>query len=379
MPITPHNLRMENGDKTYTWQLPDWPHFWFDAASLAAVLARVHQAQGRLLGRMENLGFRLRNEATLQAATDDVVKSSEIEGEHLNRETVRSSVARRLGIDLKVTAKADRHIEGIVEMMLDATRRFAKPLTPERLFGWYAALFPTGYSGFSKIQTGGWRDDAAGPMQVVSGPMGREKVHYQAPPAERLEKEMRTFLRWFDAQQDLDLVIKAGLAHIWFVTIHPFDDGNGKIARCVCDMALARSEQSSQRFYSLSAQIQQELKDYYELLERTQKGGLDVTEWLDWFLGCVERALENSELSAIIAKAEFWHRWAGTPLNERQIKIINRLLDGFEGKLTSSKWASITKCSPDVALRDANDLIARGLLKRSEAGGRSTNYDLQRE
>ena len=263
-------------------------------------------------------------------------------------------------------------------MVLDATSGFSNPLTRKRLFGWHAALFPTGYSGLAKIRIGAWRNDAAGPMQVVSGPINRQKVHYQAPPAARLEAEMDKFLRWFNSAQDIDPVIKAGLAHLWFVTIHPFDDGNGRIARAIGDMSLARSEKSPQRFYSLSAQIQRERKAYYDLLEQTQKGSLDVTDWLAWFLACMGRAIEGAEntLGIVIAKSRFWERRAGISLNERQIKLINRLLDGFEGKLTSTKWAAIAKCSPDSALRDINDLIERGVMKKAEAGGRSTSYEL---
>lgn len=281
-------------------------------------------------------------------------------------------------IEQGALAPADRHVDGVVEMMLDATGGFANPLTRERLFGWHAALFPTGYDGLTQIRIGAWRDDAAGPMQVVSGPVGRQKIHYEAPPAARLEAEMKGFLSWFNSEQNIDPVLKAGLAHLWFVTIHPFDDGNGRIARAIGDMSLARSEKSAQRFYSLSAQIQRERKEYYDLLEQTQKGVLDATEWLTWFLACLGRAIDGADsiLGRVIAKARFWERCAGLSLNERQIKLINRLLDEFEGKLTSSKWAAIAKCSPDSALRDINDLIERGVLKKAEAGGRSTSYEL---
>lgn len=363
----------------YIWQESDWPHWRFDLPTLMQPLAAVHQTQGRLLGRMERLGFALRDQATLQVLTEDVLKTSEIEGEHLNPQSVRSSLARRLGVDIGALTPVDRHVEGMVEMVLDATGRYDEALTQERLFAWHAALFPTGYSGLARLRIGEWRDDATGPMQVVSGPIGRQKVHYEAPPAEWLEAEMHNFLRWFEASQDIDPILKAGLAHLWFVTIHPFDDGNGRIARAVGDMALARSERSAQRFYSLSSQIQRERKDYYDLLERTQKGTLDVTAWLSWFLGCLQRSIDGAEsvLSAVIIKADFWQRWAGTPLNARQIKLINRLLDGFDGKLTSSKWAAIAKCSADTALRDINELVTRGLLKKSESGGRSTSYEIE--
>lgn len=362
----------------FIWEQPDWPNWRFDANALSTALASVRHSQGRLLGRMEGLGFALRDQATLQVLTEDVLKTSEIEGQQLNPDAVRSSIARRLGVDIGALAPSDRHVDGVVEMVLDATSGFADPLTRERLFGWHAALFPTGYSGMAQIRTGAWRDDESGPMQVVSGPIGRQKVHYEAPPAVRLEAEMEEFLRWFNGEQGIDPVLKAGLAHLWFVTIHPFDDGNGRIARAIGDMSLARSERSSQRFYSLSAQIQRERKEYYDLLEQTQKGTLDVTEWLAWFLACMERAIEGAEntLRDVIGKARFWERCAGMPLNERQIKLINRLLDGFEGKLTSSKWAAIAKCSPDSALRDINDLIERGVLKKSVSGGRSSSYEL---
>jgi len=362
----------------FIWEQSDWPQWRFDASLLSAALASVRHSQGRLLGRMDGLGFALRDQATLQVLTEDVLKTSEIEGQQLNPDAVRSSIARRLGVDIGALAPSDRHVDGVVEMVLDATKGFANPLTRERLFGWHAALFPTGYSGLAQIRIGAWRDDAAGPMQVVSGPIGRQKIHYEAPPAARLEAEMGAFLHWFNSEQGIDPVLKAGLAHLWFVTIHPFDDGNGRIARAIGDMVLARSEQSAQRFYSLSAQIQRERKEYYDLLEQTQKGELDVTEWLAWFLVCMGRAIDGAEntLGNVINKARFWERCAGMSLNERQIKMINRLLDGFEGKLTSSKWAVITKCSPDSALRDINYLIEHGVLKKAEAGGRSSSYEL---
>ena len=367
---------MNSGNYTYLWQQPDWPHWRYDIQHLTAVLAQVHHAQGYLHGRMCDLGLGVNELTTLQVLTMDVIKTSEIEGELLNPNTVRSAIARRLGIDVGALAPADRHVDGIVDMILDATGHFDQPLTSERLFGWHAALFPTGYSGLSKIRTGGWRKDSSGPMQVVSGPIGKQKVHFQAPPAPQLEAEMVIFLDWFNKAQTIDPVIKAGLAHLWFVSIHPFDDGNGRIARAIGDLALARGEQSPQRSYSLSAQIQHERKDYYDKLERTQIGALDVTDWLEWFLGCLLRAIESAEVtrSAVLAKARFWQRWAGTPFNNRQIKLLNRLLDGFHGKLTSSKWAVIAKCSPDTALRDITDLLARGVLTKSDAGGRSTSY-----
>lgn len=362
----------------FIWEQSDWPHWRYDASALSTALAGVRHSQGRMLGRMEGLGFALRDQANLLMLTEDVLKTSEIEGQQLNPDAVRSSIARRLGVDIGALVPADRNVDGVVEMVLDATGGFADPLTRERLFGWHAALFPTGYSGLAKIRIGNWRNDADGPMQVVSGPVGRQQVHYEAPPAARLEAEMKSFLGWFNREQDIDPVIKAGLAHLWFVTIHPFDDGNGRIARAIGDMGLARSEKSAQRFYSLSAQIQRERREYYDLLEHTQKGELDVTQWLAWFLACLGRAIGGAEntLGMVIAKARFWERCAGTSFNERQVKLINRLLDGFEGKLTSTKWAAIAKCSPDSALRDINDLIGRGVLKKTEAGGRSTSYEL---
>ena len=362
----------------YIWQQPDWAKWEYDSHRLAPALAKVHLAQGHLLGRMHDIGMGLRDEATLRVLTEDVIKTSEIEGEHLNPETVRSSVARRLGVDVGALAPADRHVDGVVDMVLDATARFNSPLTEDRLFGWHAALFPTGYSGMNRIITGAWRDDSSGPMQVLSGPMGRETVHYEAPPAHQIPYNIFDFLNWFNRSDNGDALIKAGLAHLWFVTLHPFDDGNGRIARAVGDMALAQVNQSTQRFYSLSAQIQRERKDYYDQLERTQKGSLDVTLWLEWFLGCLLRAMQGAELtlSAVLTKANFWRYWANTPMNERQIKLLNRLLDGFEGKLTTSKWAKIAKCSPDTALRDITALLSHGVLLKSTSGGRSTSYEL---
>lgn len=369
---------MNSGDKKYIWQQEAWPQWSYDLPGLTLLLAQVHQARGHLLGRMHDLGMDLRDQATLRVLTEDVLKTSEIEGEKLNPDSVRSSIARRLGVDIGALAPADRHVEGVVDMVLDATQNHDQPLTAERLFGWHAAMFPTGYSGLTKIRVGNWRDDASGPMQVVSGPIHRQKVHYEAPPAARLEAEMSAFLQWFNSNMQDDPAIKAGLAHLWFVTIHPFEDGNGRIARAVGDMALARAESSAQRYYSLSAQIQRERKDYYDWLEKTQKGSLDVTNWLAWFLGCLLRAIDGAQesLSNVLTKASFWKRWAGTPMNDRQIKLLNKLLDGFDGKLTSSKWAAIGKCSQDTALRDITDLLERGVLKKSDASGRSTSYEL---
>ncbi len=355
-----------------------WPALHWDSGRISQQLAEVRHLQGRLIGRMEALGFQLRAEAVLDTLTEDVLKSSEIEGERLDRDQVRSSIARRLGIDIAGVTTADRNVEGVVEMMLDATQRYDEPLTAQRLFDWHAALFPTGRSGMSKINVGAWRDDKKGPMQVVSGPIGKERVHYEAPVAARLRGEMKKFLDWFEKDASTDLVLKAGLAHLWFVTIHPFDDGNGRIARAIADMVLARSERSPQRFYSMSAQIQQERKSYYEILEATQKGDIDVTRWLEWFLVCLGRAFDRAEtiLAAVLIKARFWDRFAATEFNERQRSMINRLLNDFEGKLTSSKWAKIEKCSQDTALRDIEDLLRKHVLTKDSAGGRSTSYSL---
>ncbi len=363
---------------TYIWQHPAWPHWRYDLTRLATPLAQVRHAQGRLLGRAESLGFKLRDEAWLETLTQDVVKTSEIENEFMDRDQVRSSIARRLGLDIGAMAPMDRHVEGVVELMLDATRHYASPLTAARLCSWQGTLFPTGRSGLVAIRVADWRDDATGPMQVVSGPIGREKVHYTAPPAERLASEVDRFLSWFEHPGDLDPVLQAGLAHLWLVTLHPFDDGNGRIVRAVADLALARSEGTPQRFYSLSAQIQQDRKDYYAILERTQQGDLEVTEWLLWFLACLGRALARAEnsLAAVLGKARFWERYASTPMNARQIKVLNRLLDGFEGKLTTSKWATLARCSQDTAYRDILALIAWGALRQGEGAGRSTHYAL---
>jgi Fic family protein len=369
---------MNSGYYKYIWQASDWPNWRFDLAPLAAPMAEVSRAQGLLMGRLADVGMTLRDQASLAALTDDVVKTSEIEGERLNVESVRSSIARRLGVDIGALAPVDRYVEGVVEMVLDATANCDAPVTRERLFGWHAALFPTGYSGLAKIGVGGWRDDAGGPMQVVSGPVGRRRVHFEAPPSDHLGVETRRFFRWVNGTSNEPPLVKAGLGHLWFITLHPFDDGNGRIARAIGDLLLARADGSSQRFYSLSAQIQRERKAYYDILERTQRGSLDVTEWLVWFLDTLHCAVDQAQhaLDAVLMKARFWQHWATTPLNERQVKLLNRLLDGFEGKLTTSKWAAIAKCSPDTALRDITDLVTRGALRKSGAGGRSTSYEL---
>lgn len=363
---------------TYIHEREDWPKFRWQDQALAASLAEVRHRQGRLIGRMEALGFKLREEAVLRTLTEDVIKSSEIEGEELDVDQVRSSIARRLGMDVAGLVPAERDVEGVVEMMLDATQRYDQPLTQDRLFGWHAALFPTGRSGMNKIIVGDWRDDSSGPMQVVSGPIGREKVHYEAPTADRVGQEMTAFIEWLDAKHEIDPVIIAAIAHLWFVTIHPFEDGNGRIARAIADLALARSEQSAQRFYSMSSQIRAERNRYYDLLEATQKGDLDITPWLQWFLECLDRAFDKADdtLSAVMDKARYWDAIKDQPLNERQQRVLNRLLDGFEGKLTSSKWAKLTKSSQDTASRDIDDLIRKGILVRGAAGGRSTSYEL---
>jgi Fic family protein len=363
----------------YIHELRAWPTFTWDDEKLILSLSEVRHKQGRLLGKLEGLGFQLREEATLETLTQDVIKSSEIEGESLPIDQVRSSIARRLGIEIAGEVTVSRNVEGVVEMMLDATQQYGQPLTEERLFGWHAALFPTGRSGMHKISVGAWRDDAKGPMQVVSGAMGKERVHYQAPQASRLQSEMEKFLNWFNTPSVTDPVLKAAVAHLWFVTIHPFDDGNGRIARAIADMQLARADGSRQRFYSMSAQIQRERNQYYDILESTQKGDLDITTWLLWFLDCLNRAIASSEqnLSGVIRKAKFWEAQQVAILNERQRRMLNKLMDGFEGKLTTSKWAKIAKCSPDTALRDIQDLVEKGILEKEEGGGRSTSYRIK--
>jgi len=367
----------------YIHQRPGWPHFKWDRDALSGRLAALRHEQGRLLGRMEGLGFALRQEAVLGTLTEDVLKSSEIEGERLDAEMVRSSIARRLGMPIAGLRAADRNVDGVVEMMLDATRNYGQALTRKRLFGWHTLLFPLGYNGMRRIATGRWRSDSNGPMQVVSGPIGRERVHFEAPGAERLPDEMKLFLDWFNAPQadhteDADWVVRAALAHLWFVTVHPFDDGNGRMARAIADMALARSEGSVQRCYSMSAQIRVDRSAYYATLERTQKGTLDVTGWMDWFLGCMGRAIKSSQttLARVMAKARLWETLADESINSRQRLMLNLLLNGFEGKLTSSKWAKLAKCSQDTAARDIQTLIDLHVLARSADGGRSTSYEL---
>ena len=362
----------------YIYQNENWTDFSWEDKRISVLLAQVRNMQGRLLGKMNALGFAFQAEATLEIITLDILKSSEIEGEKLNRVQVRSSIARRLGIDTAGLVISARNIDGIVEMMLDATQRYELSLTEERMFGWHAALFPTGYSGSHKIDVAGYRKNE---MQVVSGAMGREKIHYEAVTAEKVQSEMDKFLQWLNAENDeTDSVIKAAIAHLWFVTIHPFDDGNGRMARAISDMLLARSDESKQRFYSMSAQILKERKKYYDTLEKTQHNtNSDITGWLDWFLNCFKNALLASEkiLQSVLYKADFWNKNAKITLNGRQIKILNKLLDGdFRGKLQSSKWAKICKCSQDTAIRDIKDLIEKGIFQQEQPGGRSTNYEL---
>lgn len=366
--------------RIYIYEQSDWPRFEWDDGKLLPLLTKARNLQGRVVGKMGALGFDLINQANLEILTLDVLKSTEIEGEILNPEQVRSSIARRLGLEISGLVHSDRNVDGVVDMMLDATRNFNKPLSKDRLFAWHNALFPTGYSGMYKVQVGCWRDDSTGPMQVVSGPMGKEKVHFQAPDAQVIEKEMKLFLQWVNSQPKTDLVIKAALAHLWFVTLHPFEDGNGRIARAITDMILAQSDGQSYRFYSMSTQIRNERKEYYNILEQTQKGKLEITDWLHWFLNCMLNALEASDslLSHVIFKHDFWAKNTSLLANDRQKKVLNKLLDGFEGKLTTTKWARITKCSQDTALRDIQDLIDKQILYKLPSGGRSTSYDLLR-
>ncbi len=363
---------------TYIHELPDWPNFTWETSALARPLAAVRHRQGRLLGRMEALGLVLRTEASLATLTADVVTSSAIENEALDGAEVRSSIARRLGIALNNPVRPGRDVEGIVEMMLDATQRHAEPLSADRLFAWHAALFPTGLSGLKRITTGRWRPEQAGPMQVVSGPIGRERIHFVAPAAQRIEGEMRWFLDWFNRPEDLDPILKAAVAHLWFLTIHPFEDGNGRIARAIADMALARADGTSERFYSMSAQIQTERANYYAEIEAQQRGTLDVTAWLTWFLACLDRALDRAEqaLETVTYKAKLWEAAGRVPLNVRQRKVLERLLSDFQGPLTNAKYIRIAKTSADTALRDIHEMIAWKLLVQNPGGGRSTSYRL---
>lgn len=365
--------------RMYIYQDSEWPKFIWNTNKIQSLLLAVSHRQGRLLGSMENLGFKLQSEAVLDTMTLEILKSNEIEGEYLDRTEVRSSIARRLVIDIAGLIPSNRNVDGVVEVMLDATQHFQESLTRERLFSWQAALFPYGRSGMQEIVIGRWRENTIDdPMQVVSGPLGKEKVHFKAPDSALIDKEMKVFLTWFNEKTDLNALLKAGIAHLWFVTIHPFDDGNGRLARTITDMQLARADGISQRFYSLSAQIRKERKQYYNILEKTQKGSIDITGWLVWFLECLNRALEVSEisLSKILYKARYWEQIKDIDINDRQRKMINKLLDDFDGKLTSSKWAKICKCSQDTAGRDIQNLVLNGILSKSFSGGRSTNYTL---
>ncbi len=357
---------------------PGWPRLTWDAEALAEPLAGVRHKQGKLLGRMEALGFELRTEASLVTLTAEVVHSSAIEGETLNPEEVRSSIARKLGLDVAGLPEPGRDVDGVVEMMLDATRNFDRPLTAERLFGWHAALFPTGRSGMTRITVGAWRTDETGPMQVVSGPIGKERVHFQAPAAGRLDTEMGRFLEWFGSRPGIDPVLKAGVAHLWFVTIHPFDDGNGRIGRAIADLALAQADGVRDRFYSMSSGLESQRRDYYLQLESAQRASLDITAWLAWFLGSLDRTLDDAgrSLASVLAKARLWQRINLRPVNERQRKVVNRMLDDFKGHLTTSKYAKVAKCSSDTALRDVRELLSRGILVQNPGGGRSTSYRL---
>ncbi|MGW5387400.1 Fic family protein [Nocardia sp. NPDC003963] len=370
--------RMASGYRKCIWQQDDRPLFEYDSARSAVPLTEAAQQQGRLLGRLAETPETVQDEASSAVLTQDVVKTSEIEGELLDVSSVRSSLARHLGVDIGAPAPADRHVDGVVEMVLDATAHHDRPVTAERLHGWHAALFPTGYSGRTRIRIGSWRTDGGGPVQVVSGDYGRERMHFEAPPAARLDDEMRKFLEWVSADTAEPAIIRAGLAHLWFVTVHPFDDGNGRIARALGDLWLARADHSSRRFYSLSAQIQRDRAAYYRILERTHKGSLDVTGWLIWFLEALHRATAHSDetVDNVLRKSRFRRHWQPVPMNDRQMTVLNRILDGFNGKLTTRKWAVITKCSQDTALRDINELVDLGVLSRSDSGGRSTSYDL---
>lgn len=364
--------------KVYIYQQTDWPEFKWDINSVLMPLSVVRHSQGKLFGKMESLGFKLRNEAFLESLTTEVIKTSEIEGQILDLGQVRSSIARRLGMEVSGLVPSDRNVDGVVDMMMDATQNYESGMTADRLFGWHSALFPSGRSGLYKIIAGKWRDDSTGPMQVVSGALGKEKVHYQAPPAGDIGKEMKAFLAWFDRKPEEDLVLKSAIAHLWFVTIHPFEDGNGRIARALAEMLLARSDGTSRRFYSMSSQIRAVRKEYYTILEKTQKGTLDITEWLVWYLKCLEDALKSSDkiLSKVLSKHRFWTKFASETFNARQILLINKLQDNFRGKLTTSTWAKIAGCSQDTALRDIQDLLNKNILTKDPAGGRSTSYSL---
>ena len=362
----------------YVYENPKWPEFKWGNERILPLLSNVRFKQGAIVGKMGALGFELKDQANLEMLTLDIIKTAEIEGELLNQDQVRSSIARRLGLEISGLVASDRNVDGIVDMMLDATRNYNKELNKERLFSWHSSLFPAGYSGINKIITANWRNDSTGPMQVVSGSISKEKVHYQAPAAKKVDQEMQQFFEWFNSSQDFDLVLKAGIAHLWFVTIHPFEDGNGRIARALTDMILAQSDKQPYRFYSMSTQIRNERIKYYENLARTQKGMLDITEWLEWFLNCLLNSLEASEtiLGKVIFKHNFWLLNASKINNARHRKVLNLLLDGFDGKLNTSKWAKICKCSQDTALRDIKELVDKQILYKMPGGGRSTSYDI---
>lgn len=363
----------------YIHEKDNWTNFTWNEKLVSKKLAETRNLQGRLLGKMESLGFDQQDEAVLNTLTLEIVKSSEIEGEILDLEQVRSSIARKLGIELAGAIESERHIDGIVEMMLDATQKYDSPLTKNRLFGWHSALFPTGWSNMYKITVADWRKDTTGPMQVISGAMGKEKIHFEAPNSDRIDLEMEKFNHWIESENEIDSVLKSAIAHLWFITIHPFEDGNGRITRAITEMLLARSDNSTKRFYSMSSQIRIERKQYYEILEKTQKGNSEITNWILWFLECLKNSFGSTSgiLSKIFTKAEFWKTHSNTIINERQQKMLNKLLDGFDGKLTTSKWGKISKCSQDTALRDIQDLIKKDILQKEKSGGRSTNYELK--
>ena len=364
--------------KIYLYEEQNWPIFKWDSEKLIPILSYVRHRQGKLIGKMGAMGFELRNQANLEILTQEIIKSTEIEGEFLNKEQVRSSIARRLGLEISGLVSSERHVDGIVDLMIDATENYDGELNKERLFSWHLSLFPSSRSGNHNIISGNWRDDSTGPMQVVSGALGKEKVHYQAPPATQIENEMRIFFDWINLDLQTDPVLKSAIAHLWLLTIHPFEDGNGRISRAISDMLLARSDEQSYRFYSMSNQIRKERNLYYDILEKTQKSDLDITTWLEWFLNCLLNSIASSEkiLEKIIYKHTFWLSHKDLSLNDRQRKILNMQLDDFEGVLNTSKWAKIGKCSQDSALRDIQDLINKGILVKSKQGGRSTNYEL---
>ena len=371
----PHILRRMS---RYIHKIREWPQFDWDLAAIITLLSEVRNKQGILTGKMDAIGFNLQNEAYLETLSQDVIKSSEIEGEILDTQQVRSSIARKLGIKIGGLVDSDKDVDGIVEMMMDATQNWGEELNEDRLFGWHSALFPTGRTGMHKIRVGNWRDDSIGPMQVVSGPMGKETVHFEAPAASLLMQEMKQFIDWINKTNNNDPVLNAAISHLWLITIHPFEDGNGRIARAITDMMLCRSENKTQRFYSMSSQIKEQQKEYYDVLETIQKGNLDITEWLIWFLKCLRNAIDSSStiVQKIMAKHKFWNVYKMVTFNDRQIKIIELLFGNFFGKLTTTKWAKINKCSQDTALRDIQDLIDKQVLRKSDSGGRSTNYEL---